>query len=74
MIICPETDAEGAKYLARKIQEVINTYEFPHINTLTCSFGISVSHEGDRIENVVGRADSALYRAKEEGKNRICEE
>jgi len=73
MIICPETDVEGAKYLARKIQEVINSYEFPHIHTLTCSFGISVSHQGDRIENVVGRADSAMYRAKEEGKNRIYE-
>ncbi|OHD85283.1 MAG: hypothetical protein A3I60_05670 [Sulfuricurvum sp. RIFCSPLOWO2_02_FULL_43_45] len=71
MIICPETDIEGIKHLAYKIQEVVNAYNFPHIHTLTCSFGISESREGDRIENVVGRADSALYRAKEEGKNRI---
>lgn len=72
MIICPETDIEGINYLALKLQEVINAYDFPHIHTLTCSFGISESQDEDRIENVVGRADSALYRAKEEGKNRIC--
>lgn len=72
MIICPETDSEGGKQLAEKIQSVIEQYDFPHIHTLTCSFGISESREGDRIENVVGRADSALYRAKEEGRNRIC--
>lgn len=72
MIICPETDIEGINYLALKLQEVINSYDFPHIHTLTCSFGISESQDEDRIENVVGRADSALYRAKEEGKNRIC--
>lgn len=73
MIICPETDNEGAKYLACKIQEAIRTYDFPHIHTMTCSVGVSASQQGDRIENVVGRADSALYKAKEEGRNRICE-
>src|SRR3989339_151710 len=72
MILCPETDALGGQQLAEKIQSVIENYDFPHIHTLTCSFGISESREGDRIENVVGRADSALYRAKEEGRNRIC--
>jgi len=72
MILCPETDLEGGKQLAEKIQLIIENYDFPHIHTLTCSFGISESRERDRIENVVGRADSALYRAKEEGRNRIC--
>jgi diguanylate cyclase (GGDEF)-like protein len=72
MIICPETTSEGGKQLAEKIQSVIERYDFPHIHTMTCSFGISESREGDRIENVVGRADSALYRAKEEGRNRVC--
>lgn len=71
MIICRETDIGGGKQLAEKIQSVIEQYDFPHIHTLTCSFGISESREGDRIENVVGRADSALYRAKEKGRNRI---
>lgn len=72
MIICPETTMEGGKQLAEKIQSVIERYDFPHIHTMTCSFGISESREGDRIENVVGRADNALYRAKEEGRNRVC--
>ncbi len=72
MIICPETNLDGAKQLAEKIKSIIEEADFPHIHTLTCSFGISESHEGDRIESVVGRADSALYRAKEEGRNRVC--
>lgn len=72
MIICPETEIEGGKQLAEKMQSVIEKYDFPHIHTMTCSFGISESRKGDRIENVVGRADSALYQAKAEGRNRIC--
>lgn len=72
MIICPETDSEGANQLALKIQDALNAYDFPQIHLLTCSIGISESQKGDRIENVVRRADSALYRAKEEGRNRVC--
>lgn len=72
MIICPETTIEGGKQLAEKIKSVIEMHDFPHIHSLTCSFGISASRKGDRIENIVGRADSALYQAKEEGRNRVC--
>ncbi len=74
MIVCPETNSDGARQLAEKIQSVIEQYDFPSIHTMTCSFGISDSREGDRIENIVGRADSALYRAKKEGRNRICQD
>lgn len=71
MIICPETDGDGAFRVAEKIHELINGYDFAHIHTLTCSIGISQCRQSDRIEDIVGRADAALYRAKEEGKNRI---
>lgn len=71
MIICPETDAEGALQVATKLQSIVNTHDFEHVHTLTCSFGISECHDGDRVEDIVGRADSALYQAKEEGRNRI---
>lgn len=72
MIICPETNLDGAKQLAEKIKSIIEECDFPHIHTLTCSFGVSEGREGDRIESIVGRADKALYRAKEEGRNRVC--
>lgn len=72
MIICPETGIDGGVKLAEKIQHVIEEHDFDSIHTLTCSFGVSESRSGDRIENIVGRADSALYRAKAEGRNRVC--
>lgn len=72
MIICPETGIDGGIKLAEKIQHVIEDHDFDSIHTLTCSFGVSESRSGDRIENIVGRADNALYKAKEEGRNRVC--
>lgn len=72
IIVCPETHVEGAQQVALKIQSMINLFDFEDVHSITCSFGISECRDHDRIEDVVGRADNALYRAKEEGRNRIC--
>lgn len=71
IIICPETDADGAHQVAAKIHSAISAHNFEHFHTITCSFGITECRKDDRVEDVVGRADNALYRAKEEGRNRI---
>ncbi|MBN2870548.1 MAG: ABC transporter substrate-binding protein, partial [Campylobacterales bacterium] len=68
IIICPETDAGGAYQVALKIQSAVNAHDFEAVHAITCSFGISECRNDARAENVVGRADSALYRAKEEGR------
>ncbi|MGD9970572.1 MAG: ABC transporter substrate-binding protein [Sulfuricurvum sp.] len=74
MIICPETDLSGAKHVARKVQSMILRAKFGPVHTVSASFGISESRSDDRVEDVVSRADEALYRAKNEGRNRICEQ
>lgn len=36
----------------------------------SCSIGLSLLHRSDRIETALDRVDSALYSAKEQGRNR----
>ena len=42
------------------------------LSGITVSIGIAARHRGETAEQLLGRADTALYRAKESGRNRVC--
>lgn len=71
IIICPHTDLEGIKQLANQIREKIEKHNFPVIKNKTASFGISVYKDNDNAEKLINRADEALYKAKENGRNKV---
>jgi diguanylate cyclase (GGDEF)-like protein len=71
MIIAPDTDAEHARELAEKLRRTIQTHPFDTVGHITASFGITQVDPNDSEESAVRRADEALYRAKENGRNRI---
>ena len=75
-IVLSETDREGAKFAAERMRQAI---EAKHIRVYdedlkaTVSIGISVfPADGQDIKTLFDRADAALYRAKEKGRNRVC--
>lgn len=74
-ILLPETEieygAEIAERLRKKIDESELEFECKTLK-LTISAGISDSDTGDAtVDAVLNRADMALYRAKEDGRNRV---
>lgn len=72
LIICPETDLEGAAQLAEKLRRRIEQYEFPVCGHKTVSFGVAAYEKADAtVERLVARADDALYEAKNSGRNRV---
>ena len=71
LIICPETDAEGAMKLAEHLQTSIAETPVDGVDRLTCSFGVTAIRGNDSSETVVKRVDDALYMAKNAGKNRV---
>lgn len=72
MIILPESDLDGGLALAEKLRERINRHKFPGFGCLTASFGVAASEKGGEQQELVARADKALYQAKQLGKNRVC--
>lgn len=72
VIACPHTGLEGAVELAEKIQASLATHDFPLGIRMTASFGVAQSHSEDTLRQLIDRADMALYRSKEQGRDRIC--
>lgn len=54
-----------------RLRAAIQAHAFPQIGHITVSIGFAASLQGSPVE-VLGRADQALYYAKENGRNRIC--
>jgi len=71
LIICSETDLEGILSLAEKIRQEIANFSFDLKEQKTASFGISIYKKNETIDNLLKRADNALYKAKENGRNRV---
>ena len=76
-IILPETDKTSARTVAEDIRAKVEAYPFPHREqqprgAVTISIGISeCPSDGRNQAEIVKRADDALYRAKEAGRNRV---
>ena len=75
-ILLPETDGRGALETAERIRKSIETSQFDvrgtHLST-TVSLGLaSYPEDGGNIDIIVDKADRALYRAKQRGRNQTA--
>ncbi|KYH30600.1 GGDEF domain-containing response regulator [Neomoorella mulderi] len=72
VILLPETGVEGAATLAEELRQKLSEMEIPGVGLVTASFGVTGYHPGDTVDAVTQRVDSALYRAKGNGRNCVC--
>ena len=77
LILLPETDMNGAIAAGRKIQAALSTKEWKIKDTgksmgkITVSMGIALYALDETEKSLIQRADDALYKAKQDGRNRI---
>lgn len=73
-LLLPDTDRVGAMKVAEKLRDTVAALSIPPLNLrVTVSIGVSTLQVGDqRMEELLVRADRALYLAKAAGRNR-CE-
>jgi diguanylate cyclase (GGDEF)-like protein len=71
IIIQPEITIEGAKVYAEKIRTLIEQNNFGKVKRITISIGVTMIKENDTVSGILKRVDEALYKAKDNGRNRV---
>lgn len=71
IIVTENTLADGAAQEAEKLRALIDAHVFRSDIHLTVSFGVAELHRGEGRQGWLGRADQALFYAKNSGRNRV---
>ncbi|MFO7527283.1 MAG: GGDEF domain-containing protein [Marinobacter sp.] len=74
LILLPETDSNGAMRVAEKCRSSVSETLIDimgHGHTQTISLGVATLTGGESVEELINRADRALYSAKKSGRNRV---
>ena len=75
LLVCTDTPLADLQLLAEKLRSSVADLPWPDtsdIGKVTCSFGVSVCPDfAANVEDLFMSADSALYRAKAQGRNRV---
>jgi diguanylate cyclase (GGDEF)-like protein len=70
-ILVSNADLKEAEALAGRIRGAVEAHEFPQAGRVTVTLGVTAYRAGDSPEGQVERADEAVRRAKQEGRNRV---
>jgi diguanylate cyclase (GGDEF)-like protein len=71
VVILNAPDGCAAEAAFERFRASVERQEFPQVGTVTCSIGYTEVSNVDIPVNVLGRADEALYFAKNNGRNRV---
>jgi diguanylate cyclase (GGDEF)-like protein len=69
MVVAPDTRPDEALKLSERLRVRLQGHRWPR-GSVTASFGVTAYRRGDDLEPLFERADEALYRAKQMGRNR----
>jgi len=70
-VMLPQTNIENAYLVAEKLRATIEKHKFDTVSHITCSVGVGQLHLGEDKDTLFKRADVALYKAKNNGRNRV---
>ncbi len=71
VVLCDRCSQAGAVELAEQLRQVVAAEPFEELGAVTVSIGVAQQREGDDVAALIHRADEAMYRAKQAGRNTV---
>ena len=71
IVVLPGTSLRGALRCAERMRKAVVRRPFDGVHQVTVSIGIAEYRPGESVSSLIGRADQALYGAKNAGRNRV---
>lgn len=75
VVVCPDTTLEQALVVANRLRDAANALRFDEVDPalrISVSIGAAQARRnGDSCDALIDRADAALYRAKQQGRDRV---
>ena len=75
-VILPDTHSDGARFVGERIRQAVEAVPIKAYDEnvkATVSIGVATfPQDGRQLEELIDKADTALYRAKKLGRNRVC--
>jgi len=71
--LLPGIGRSAAAVIAERIRAHLHESKLDGTHTLTASFGIAEMQQDDTYDSIFERADQALYKAKQDGRNRVAQ-
>lgn len=71
VVLLRSTTLSTAHKVFNRFRLAVQEYPFPQVGRVTVSLGFVGTQQGSPVE-ILGRADQALYYAKEHGRNQVC--
>jgi two-component system, cell cycle response regulator len=75
VIILPQTPLTQAAALCDKLRQIIENFPWTNVHPelrVTMSMGLCADLAAGTVHAMLSKADTLLYRAKEQGRNRVC--
>ncbi|MEI7456506.1 MAG: GGDEF domain-containing protein [Nitrosomonadales bacterium] len=72
VVVLDRTSQPNSLKVLERFRNAIENYNFPQVGRVTISIGYVCLNGIDDPSTLVGRADQALYYAKEHGRNQVC--
>jgi diguanylate cyclase (GGDEF)-like protein len=70
VVLSPAIGLPETATLAERLRTAVSRHPFA-VGQVTASFGVADFHSGDTADSLFARADQALYRAKDAGRDRV---